>query len=471
MIKAVVGAGGKTTYIRKAAEQASDAGKKVFVTTTTHMYAEADTLLTEQAEPVIVRLQETGFAMAGKPFLDPDEEVMKIKALPDETYRQVCPWADLVLVESDGSRHLPLKWPAENEPVILDNADEIIVVCGLHGLGQKAADAVHRLKLAKTYLDLQDETVITPFHVQELVMKGYVIPLREKYPDKKVYIAVSHDESLYQRVVAKLIEDEMNVNLVQASWFAEQPQLIVCGGGHVSCDLVKMASLLNFKIKVIDDRDDFANAARFPDADQVICDAFSNLSAYVEEDGFYVVVTREHKDDYVCMENILKTKYAYLGMIGSKGKVAKNFERLRAAGFSEEELSTVFAPIGLDIKAVTPAEIAVSILAQIIEEKNRNDRGSASKKLLDVQKDGTLCIIIDKKGSSPRGIGSMMFVAEDEVIDSIGGGAVEFAAIDDARSCQQCMIKEYQLNQEERVNLGMICGGSNQVLFVPLKRD
>lgn len=467
MIKAIVGAGGKTGYIRRKATEAVLAGQRVFVTTTTHMYAEEGTLMTDQAEAVISRLKESGYVMAGQGFDDKDG--MKIKGLPDDVYSEICRHADLVLVESDGSRHLPLKWPAETEPVIPDNADEIVVVCGLHGLGQTADKAVHRLELAKHYIDIQDDTVIVPHHIKELVMKGYVIPLREQYPDKEISILAVHDNSLYQRAVAKLIEDGADVSLIEKSWFAEQPKLIVCGGGHVSRALVRMAALLDFKIKVIDDRDDFANVDRFPDADQVICDEFTNLSRYLEDDGFYVVVTREHKDDYVCIKTILGSSYEYLGMIGSKGKVAKNLEQLRNEGVSEELISTVFAPIGLDIKAVTPAEIAVSILAQIIDEKNKQARGSASKKLLDVSKPGTLCIIIEKKGSSPRGKGSMMFVAEDEVIDSIGGGAVEFAAIEDARNCDRCMIKEYKLNQEDLVNLGMICGGTNKVLFIPLK--
>ena len=81
---------------------------------------------------------------------------------------------------------------------------------------------------------------------------------------------------------------------------------------------------------------------------------------------------------------------------------------------------------------------------------------------------GVLCIIIEKQGSSPRGVGSMMLVTSDKVYDSIGGGAVEFAAIDDARTCEHVMIKDYCLNNKEAGNLGMICGGSNKVLFIPV---
>ena len=81
---------------------------------------------------------------------------------------------------------------------------------------------------------------------------------------------------------------------------------------------------------------------------------------------------------------------------------------------------------------------------------------------------GTLCIIIDKKGSAPRGVGSMMLVHTDGVIDTIGGGRVEYQAILDAKECKEVMIKEYDLSNAESATLGMICGGYNKVLFIPV---
>jgi len=117
---------------------------------------------------------------------------------------------------------------------------------------------------------------------------------------------------------------------------------------------------------------------------------------------------------------------------------------------------------------VTPAEIAISILAQIVMEKNKKHVASASRELLGVREHGTLCVIIEKHGSSPRGVGSMMFVGENRVIDSIGGGAVEFAAISDARETSAAMLREYHLNNKDSERLGMICGGSNRVLFIPI---
>ena len=123
----------------------------------------------------------------------------------------------------------------------------------------------------------------------------------------------------------------------------------------------------------------------------------------------------------------------------------------------------------MDIGARTPAEIAVSILGEIIQVKNKKSTSFVSRNLSNIKEKGTLCIIIEKKGSSPRGEGSMMFVTDTDTIDTIGGGAVEYAAIEDARANKDgVFIKDYCLSNRTAENLGMICGGDNKVLFVPL---
>lgn len=464
MVIAVVGAGGKTTLIKKLAQKYRADGKKVFVTTSTHMFIEENTLVTDDADVILQELAHKKYVMAGS------MDGVKIKALSEETYRKVCEQSDVVLVEADGSKHLPLKFPREDEPVIYDNADEIMVVCGLHGLGKKADEVVHCFDLAQEYMQIEENVIVTPQLVQQLVMKGYVEPLRRLYPDKKISIVPMDDGSLFQRALAEMIKSEQDVSLLKEEWFCEQPTLVICGAGHVSCELVKMASYLDFTIKVIDDRAEFANKERFPMADEVIVDSFEKLENHLERNAYYVVVTRGHKDDFECVKKILNSKYRYLGMIGSKLKVTKTFEDLKNAGVPQEQINRIFAPIGLNINAVTPAEIAVSILAQIIMEKNQKHIASVSRELLQTRENGVLCIIIEKSGSSPRGVGSMMFVTEKNVYDSIGGGAVEFAVIEDAKKCKHIMIKEYQLNNKDSAQLGMICGGNNVILFIPIVR-
>ena len=199
MIISVVGSGGKTTLIKKLARQYRAEGKTVLVTTSTHMFIEENTLLTDDTNTIIQAIKETGYVMAGVP------EGTKIKAFSKETFQAVCSCADVVLVEADGSRCMPLKYPNAEEPVIPENTDEIIVVCGLNAIGQKVKNVCHRLELVKACLGAEDDTVITHDHVQKLVTEGYIKPLRAAYPQAKITVCPRHDGSLYQRSVASLI--------------------------------------------------------------------------------------------------------------------------------------------------------------------------------------------------------------------------------------------------------------------------
>jgi len=462
MIIAVVGSGGKTTLIKKLASRYRSEGKTVLITTTTHMFVEEDTLLTDDADTIICVLKETGYAMAGIP----DGE--KIKPLSKETFDAVCACADVVLVEADGSKRLPLKYPNATEPVIPNNTDEIIVVCGLNAIGQKAKDVCHRLELVKACLGIADETMITASHVQRLVTEGYLKPLKASYPNAKITLYPRHDGTLYQRTIASLMQMEQDVSLIHNEWFCPQPKLILCGGGHVSREVAAFAHRLDFSVTVIDDRADAVTRERFPTVERLICDSYDNLESYLEPDACYVVVTPDHKADLRCVSTILPTGYRYLGMIGSRKKVASTLENLRNAGFTSEQISSIFAPIGLPIGAVTPAEIALSILAQITQEKNKTHAASADKALLEAKEPGVLCIITEKHGSAPRGVGSMMFVGQDEVLGSIGGGEPEYLAICHARENPGFYLREFALNNTAPNGLDMICGGRITVLFIPV---
>ena len=182
MIIAVVGSGGKTTLIKKLAEQYRAEGKSVLVTTTTHMFIEKDTLLTDDADTILRALEESGYAMAGIPAGE------KIRALSTETFRTVCTHADVVLVEADGSKHMPLKYPNDSEPVIPDNVEQIIVVWGSHGLYKPVREVCHRLELVVQCLGIDEETVITDEHVRKLIREGYILPLQKKYPQTEISI-------------------------------------------------------------------------------------------------------------------------------------------------------------------------------------------------------------------------------------------------------------------------------------------
>ena len=462
MVIAVVGSGGKTTLIHNLARQYREEGKSVFVTTTTHMFIEEDTLLTDDADIIIRALRETGYAMAGLP------EREKINSLSRKTYEAVCAHADVVLVEADGSRRHPLKYPSETEPVIPENADEIIVVCGLNAIGQKAEDVCHRLELVKGCLHTEENTLITASHVQKLVTEGYLKPLRAAYAHKRVILRPRHNGSLYQRTIASLLEQEQDVSLIREEWFSPQPSLILCGGGHVSREVAAFAHRLDFPVTVMDEREEAVTSERFPTAQRRICDSYDNLGSYLEEDACYVVVTPDHKADLQCVRTILPTRYRYLGMIGSRKKVAATFESLNHMGFSREQIESIHAPIGLPIGAVTPAEIALSILSEIVREKNRTNTSSADRALLETKEPGMLCIVTEKHGSAPRGAGSMMLVTRDKVLGTIGGGEPEYLAIRHAKEHPGFSTVEYTLNNTAADGLDMICGGRITVLFIPV---
>lgn len=176
MIRAFVGAGGKTTLIHRQAQQYREAGKTVFVTTSTHMFIEPDTLLTDDPEEIIRQLRRTGYVMAGIPEGD------KIRALSPETYNLVCRHADVVLVEADGSARKPIKFPKASEPVIAENVEEIVVVCGLQAIGKPLKVVAHRPELVMACLGASEDTPITLDHIAKLVREGYLRPLGEKYP-------------------------------------------------------------------------------------------------------------------------------------------------------------------------------------------------------------------------------------------------------------------------------------------------
>lgn len=148
-----------------------------------------------------------------------------------------------------------------------------------------------------------------------------------------------------------------------------QPRLLILGGGHIAVPLAEMGKLLEFHVSIVDDRLSFANPTRFQSANQVLCQNFEKAIREFPSDTntYVIIVTRGHRHDKTCLAEVLRRKKsAYIGMIGSRRKVAALIEDLREEGFTEEELKNVYAPIGLDIGAQTPAEIAVSIIAEII---------------------------------------------------------------------------------------------------------
>ncbi len=162
-------------------------------------------------------------------------------------------------------------------------------------------------------------------------------------------------------------------------------ELLVVGAGHIGVPLARLGALLGFRVTVLDDREEFADQARFPEAARVVraeleppADPFESVRLGAR--SYVVLVTRAHRYDYDCLSRLLapgRPPLRYLGMIGSRRRVRAAFEALLAEGFPRERLARVHAPIGLDIGAETPEEIAVSIAAELVRVR-RGHQGSTA---------------------------------------------------------------------------------------------
>ena len=160
-----------------------------------------------------------------------------------------------------------------------------------------------------------------------------------------------------------------------------QPIAYLFGGGHVSMAVAKAASAAGFSVVVIDDREQFANRDRFPMAEQVFTN-FEGAFAQLRPNGssYLIIVTRGHKEDMRVLSWAVRTDARYIGMIGSKRKVLSTYKALEADGYRPEEFDRVFAPMGLEVGALSPEEIAVSITAELVAVR-RNAASAAHKKL------------------------------------------------------------------------------------------
>jgi xanthine dehydrogenase accessory factor len=161
------------------------------------------------------------------------------------------------------------------------------------------------------------------------------------------------------------------------------PSLYIVGAGHVGWHLARAAADAGFRLHVVDDREKFANGERFPGADVVVDSIPEWLHrAEIPPSAYVVIVTRGHQHDLDAMRALAARDLRYLGLIGSRAKVARIAEALLAEGLPAECLRRIHTPIGLDIGAITPAEIAVSILAELIAVRRGVDVSSLSKKRL-----------------------------------------------------------------------------------------
>ncbi|MFN8506198.1 MAG: XdhC family protein [Dehalococcoidia bacterium] len=182
--------------------------------------------------------------------------------------------------------------------------------------------------------------------------------LFRRHAAETVYLA---DGALTPRTVAGAAAIYLEV--VEA-----KPEILIVGAGHIGRSLAKLADFLDFQVAILDDREEFADARVVPEADQVICDDYeAAIDRFpIGPSTSVVMVTRGHKQDEIALRRVLGRGAGYVGMIGSKRRTAAVLSHLKEEGFDAGELAAVRTPIGLDIGAETPEEIALSIMAEVL---------------------------------------------------------------------------------------------------------
>ena len=273
---------------------------------------------------------------------------------------------------------------------------------------------------------------------------------------------------------------------VFAELLGNEKKMVICGAGHVSMPVIQIAKMMGFRVTAIDDREQFVQNALDHGADEGTCSGFEEALADIpgDPDTFFIIVTRGHMSDSECLLSIVNKPHAYVGMIGSRRKVGLVKQMLADNGIPDDVIDSVHTPIGLDIGAETPEEIAVAIIAEIIEVKNKTRRSTGipadiMKALMSEERGpAVLATIVSKKGSSPRAAGTRMLVEEGGAITgTIGGGCAEATIITYASEVLRNLgdkekheaagpvIMYVDMTGKDVAESGMICGGAIEVLL------
>lgn len=261
-------------------------------------------------------------------------------------------------------------------------------------------------------------------------------------------------------------------------------KLVICGAGHVSMPLIRIGRMLSYEITVIEDRPEYAARAVEAGADKVLCGAFEEAVRDLpgDKNTAFVVVTRGHKHDQVCLREILHKEYIYAGLMASRRRGAMMRESLLKEGFSPARAEEIHTPIGLPIHSETPEEIAVSILAEIIQIMNTREKGDGyiqgmADEILHILRNrderAVLAMIVSKEGEAPRNPGTRILVREDGTfLGSIGGGYAEAMILrraqemlTEAATDESVHLLRIRMNSDDPEKDGMLCGGTIEVLM------
>ena len=251
--------------------------------------------------------------------------------------------------------------------------------------------------------------------------------------------------------------------------FLPEERLILLGAGHVSQATCRLATMVGFSVTVVDDRPDFANTERFPEADRVICDDFTHAleQLRITPADYVCALTRGHRHDALCVRYILSHAEPYY---------------LRNEGFPEEKIASLHAPIGLPIHALTREEIGLSITAQLVAEKRKPLPEGDARLLLqtDLDMDAlrylaegsdpcAFAMVLASTGSTPAKPGALMTVDRFNAIHgTVGGGCGEAEVMTKARQLigtGRSAVAEVDMTNEVAAENGMVCGGRMWVLL------
>lgn len=271
--------------------------------------------------------------------------------------------------------------------------------------------------------------------------------------------------------------------------FRPKERLILLGAGHIAQPLCEIAAMLGFSVTVVDDRPSFANHPRFPQAEQIVCDAFPHAieHLHIHAGDYVAVITRGHRYDADCLRTLLAgTMPRYLGMLGSKRRTIALLHMLAQEGFAQDKLDSIHTPIGLDIGALSVQEIAVSIAAQLVQIRRSGlNRRSKSHILTeeifraDVVEDivsnplkKALLLVYETSGSTPVKSGAFMTVNEMfQAKGTIGGGCSESTVLRDAFHLigtgeSKCVTVD--MSNDVAAEEGMVCGGQMKIFLTDL---
>lgn len=296
-------------------------------------------------------------------------------------------------------------------------------------------------------------------------------------------------KKVIERKLPELFKDKEGNQILLEPFFPES-RMIIFGGGNISEHLVKLGTDVGFKVTVVDDRLSYANRDRFPTADEVICESFESVfdNLKVHGNDYVVIVTRGHKYDKECLREVLNIRPEYLGMIGSKRRVKGIKEQLIEEGFDANLLDKMCSPIGFRIGGITPLEIAISIISQIIAQKRlglsdmiscanakrRVNYSDIDREVLESlakpeEEKKAIVTVTSTKGSTPRGAGAKMIVWSDgKILGSIGGGCSEGEVILAARDLIEegnFTTMQVDMTGDVAEDEGMVCGGIMNVLI------